>query len=170
MKPFSFFFAQNGRFDHTSILSLFLYDLFDPKTFFHHTIGSLTEAPLHLIIWWILLAIFKGFLEPRRGRLLILFGFDVPISWQFFSLFHTTRCTLTYSVYILREIIEHSGLPSTTILSFTRTSPGRRGFQCFIQPHDDNYHLLRHLLPSVPMSKLHTSHEWLVENVEICNC
>ena len=156
-------FVQNGRFDHTSIFSLFLYDFFDHKAFFQHTVGSLAEAPLHLTLWWMVIAVLVGSVEPGR---LLLFG-SVPIGWQFIMLFHTARCTLTYGVYILREIIDHSGLPPTTILSFTRTSPGRRAFQRFIQPHDDNYHLLHHLLPRVPMSKLHTSHEWLVENVDV---
>lgn len=141
---------QNGRFDHTSILSLFLYDFFDHKAFFQHTVGSLAEAPLHLTLWWMVIAVLAGSVEPGR---LLLFG-SVPIGWQFLMLFHTARCTLTYGVYILREIIDHSGLPPTTILSFTRTSPGRRAFQRFIQPHDDSYHLLHHLLPRVPMSKL----------------
>lgn len=153
---------QNGRFHHTSILSLFLYDFFDHKAFFQHTVGSLAEAPLHPTLWWMVIAVFAGSVEPGR---LLLFG-SVPIGWQFLMLFHTARCTLTYGVYILREIIDHSGLPPTTILSFTRTSPGRRAFQRFIQPHD-SYHLLHHLLPRLPMSKLHMSHEWLIENVDV---
>lgn len=154
---------QNGRFDHTSIFSLFLYDVFDHKAFFQHIIGGLAEAPLHITLWWMILAVLAGIVEPRR---LLLFG-SVPIGWQFLMLFHTARCTLTYCVYVLREVIDHSGLPPTSILSFTRTSPGCNAFQKFIQPHDDNYHLLHHLLPRVPMSKLHTSHKWLVEHVDV---
>ena len=107
------------------------------------------------------MAVLTGFLEAR------LTISSVSIGWRFLMLFHIARCTVTYCVYILREIIDHSGLPSTTIISFTRTSPCCNLFQKFLQPHDDNYHLLHHLLPCVPMSKLHATHEWLIENVEV---
>ena len=130
--------------------------------FFDHAIGSFREAPLHISLWWIAMTVLTGLLEAQPGS-----GRSIPIGWRFLILFHTARCSLTYSVYILREIIDHSGLPSTSIISFTRTSPCCNMVQMFLQPHDDNYHLLHHLLPRIPMSKLHTTHEWLVENVDV---
>ncbi len=69
-------------------------------------------------------------------------------------------------MYVLREIIDHSGLPSNSVLAFTRTSPCCNAIQKFIQPHDDNYHLLHHLLPKVPMGNLHELHLWLIDHVE----
>lgn len=63
--------------------------------------------------------------------------------------------------------MDHSGLSPETIIGFTRTSPWGTAFQKFLQPHDDNYHLLHHLLPRVPMSRLHEAHLWLIENVEV---
>ena len=130
--------------------------------FFQNAIGSLPTAPLQLTIWWVVIAIATGLLEPQNTM-----SPTIPVGWNFLFLFHFTRCTLSYLVYILREIIDHSGLPSTSILSFTRTSPCCNAFQKFLQPHDDNYHLLHHLLPRIPMSKLHQSHEWLVRHVEV---
>ncbi|KIJ65768.1 hypothetical protein HYDPIDRAFT_109775 [Hydnomerulius pinastri MD-312] len=153
---------RNGRFDHTSMFSLFLYDAFDHVTFFQNVFGSLPEAPFHLISWWTIATILMGFLEPNAPSVSL-----VPFGWRFFMLFHVTRCTLTYCCYIFREIIDHSGLPSTSVLEFTRTSPCCNLFQRFLQPHDDNYHLLHHLLPRVPMSKLHECHLWLVDNVPV---
>ena len=140
-----------------------MYDVLDPVVFFDHAIGALCEARLHITLWWTITAILSGFLEARSSGAPI----SSALGWRFLMLFHISRCTLTYAVYILREIIDHSGLPSTSILSFTRTSPCCNLLQTFLQPYDDNYHLLHHLLPRVPMSKLHTTHEWLVENVEI---
>lgn len=111
----------------------------------NYSIGSISSAPIHLSLYW-------TFLTFVFGR-------------NFTMLFHLTRCTLSYACYVLREIIDHSGLPSTTVLEFTRTSPCCNAFQEFLQPHDDNYHLLHHLLPKIPMSRLHESHVWLVSNV-----
>jgi hypothetical protein len=136
---------QNGRFDHKTILSLFIYDLFDPTMSLNYSIGSLSSAPIHLSLYWAFLTFILG---PK-----------------FTILFHLTRCTLSYACYVLREIIDHSGLPSTSILEFTRTSPCCNAFQKFLQPHDDNYHLLHHLLPRIPMTRLHESHLWLVSNL-----
>ncbi|KAF9236608.1 fatty acid desaturase-domain-containing protein [Melanogaster broomeanus] len=153
---------RNGRFDHTSMFSLFFYDAFDHVVFFRNVIGFLPEAPFQLISWWTIMTVLMGFLEPNAPSV-----FTVPIGWRFFMLFHATRCTLTYCCYIFREIIDHSGLPSTSVLEFTRTSPCCNLFQKFLHPHDDNYHLLHHLLPRVPTSKLHESHLWLVDNVPV---
>ena len=130
--------------------------------FFQNAIGSLPVAPLQLSMWWAVVAAMTGFMEPQTGT-----GFGIHFGWTFLFLFHITRCTLSYIVYIFRETIDHSGLPSTSILAFTRTSPCCNWFQKFIQPHDDNYHLLHHLLPKIPMSNLHQAHEWLVEQVPV---
>ncbi|KAF9814400.1 hypothetical protein IEO21_05134 [Rhodonia placenta] len=151
---------RNGRFDHKTIPSLFLYDLLDPVLFYYNAVGSFFEAPGLLIGWWTAVALLAGFFEPQPS-----FS-PVPFGWRFLALWHGARCTITYAIYVLREIIDHSGLPSTTILEFTRTSPCCRLLQKFLQPHDDNYHLLHHLLPRVPMGHLHELHEWLVANVK----
>jgi fatty acid desaturase len=79
-------------------------------------------------------------------------------------LFHVARCTFSYASYVLREIIDHSGLPTTSVLAFTRSSPGANWFQRFLLPDDDNYHLLHHLLPKVPMSRLREAGQWLKQN------
>lgn len=55
-------------------------------------------------------------------------------------------------------------LISSEILQFSRTSPYGSVLQRFIQPHDDNYHLLHHILPRIPMSKYKLAHEWLLEH------
>lgn len=122
-----------------------MYDLVDPLMFFNHIIGSLPSAPLHLSLYWSLLTLLLGS--------------------KFTCLFHLTRCTLFYLLYILGETIDHSGLPPTSVLEFTRTSPCCNAFQNFLQPHDDNFHQLHHLLPRIPMSRLHECHLWLVENI-----
>lgn len=109
---------------------------------------------LFFCLWWIVAILVTGKVE---GNI---------IGWRFFLLWHTARCTVGYGCYILRELMDHSGLPSYTILSFTRTLPGSRIFQKFLQPHDDNYHLLHHLLPNVPMTQMHGMHLWLMDHVD----
>ncbi|KIJ65770.1 hypothetical protein HYDPIDRAFT_27004 [Hydnomerulius pinastri MD-312] len=70
---------RNGRFDHTSMFSLFLYDAFDHVAFFQNIFGSLPEAPFHLISWWTIATILMGFLEPNVPSV-----FLVPFGWRFF--------------------------------------------------------------------------------------
>lgn len=140
-------------------MSLFFYDVMDPVMFVQNALGSLREAPLHLTCWWTMVALLTGLLEPAASA-----RSTMTVGWSFVFLFHFARCTLAYAVYVLREVIDHSGLPATSILSFTRTSPCCNALQKFLQPHDDNYHLLHHLLPRIPMTKLHEAHLWLQDN------
>ncbi|KAL8719513.1 MAG: hypothetical protein Q9225_003480 [Loekoesia sp. 1 TL-2023] len=143
-----------------SIFSVFLYDLFDFQLWYQGAIGSFTSAPFFLTIWWTIVAILTGFLEPSRTT-------PISIGTTFLFLFHFTRLTLSHIIYVLRETIDHSGLSPSSILDFTRSSPCCNIFQKFLQPHDDNYHLLHHLLPRIPMTRLHEAHLWLVENLEV---
>lgn len=39
-------------------------------------------------------------------------------------------------------------------------------FQKYMQPHDDNYHLLHHLAPKIPMSRLRDADNWLRVNCQ----
>lgn len=152
---------KRGRFDHTSILSLWLYDTFDLVMFVQNAVGSLSAAPIQLVIWWAVSSVVTGLLELQPYKL-----FGIPVGWKFLFLFHTTRCTVSYALYILREIIDHGGLHPISIMAFTRTSPCRRFLQIYLQPHDDNYHMLHHMLPKIPTSRLHKADEWLVEHCE----
>ena len=140
-------------------MALFLYDALDHVMFFQNAMGCLSTAPLQLTVWWMITATITGLLESQAPS-----HFGLPIGWNFVLLFHTARCTLSYFSYVLREIIDHSGLPPTSILSFTRTSPCGTALQKFLQPHDDNFHLLHHLMPRIPMSNLQKAHDWLVQN------
>jgi fatty acid desaturase len=149
---------QNRRFDHQSLFSLFVYDLFDHVSFFNNAFGGVPDMSVLQLIyfctWWGAVSLLAG-LGENGG----------PIGWRFLLLWHTARCTVSYVSYIFRELIDHSGLPSDTIITFTRTLPCCNLFQMFLQPHDDNYHLLHHLLPKVPMAQMHNLHLWLVDNI-----
>ncbi|KAL8784504.1 MAG: hypothetical protein Q9195_009014 [Heterodermia aff. obscurata] len=152
-----------GKTDHTSILSLFLYDVVDAVAFYNYAVGSLFEVPVQMITWWTASSLLAGFLEPRPQS--SFFG-PLQFGWNFFLLYHFSRCSLTYIFYILRESIDHSGLQPTGILHFSRNTPCCNWFQYFLQPHEDCYHLLHHLLPRVPVTRLHEAHVWLTENNE----
>lgn len=162
----SFYTQLNLQTGHasTSILSLFLYDLLDPTSWYQNAIGSFTSAPYFLTAWWTLVTLLTSLLEPSSSPVTSLFSFPIPRGITFPVLFHLTRITLSHTFYILRETIDHSGLQPTSILAFTRSSPCCNAFQKFLQPHDDNYHLLHHLLPRIPMTRLHEAHIWLVGN------
>ncbi|KAF3490578.1 Fatty acid desaturase, type 1 [Arthroderma uncinatum] len=160
--PTSLRHYRTGTYCHKSMFSLFLYDVMDPVLFLHSALGDLKAAPVLLIGWWAAVGLLTSFLEPSYP--LLSLG-NIRIN-TFVVLFHFVRCTISYGFYVLREIIDHSGLPSNGVLEFTRSSPWGSWFQKFLQPHDDNYHLLHHLLPKVPMSKLHVADSWLMKNNE----
>ncbi|KAJ3167833.1 hypothetical protein HDU87_001426 [Geranomyces variabilis] len=149
---------REGKFDHRDLWSLFIYDMQDLAAFRRTLLGSTFHLPakefLPFAAWWLAVSLATGFMEGSF------------IGWRFLLLWHTTRCTLTYACYVFRELVDHSGLPSESILAFTRTSPSGRWLQFFLQPHDDNYHLLHHLLPRVPMSRFAEAHEVLMQTVE----
>ncbi|KAK5124205.1 hypothetical protein LTR85_001908 [Meristemomyces frigidus] len=110
---------QNGRYDHKSILLLWLYDVADPLAIKQDALGDVLEAPIFIISWWVAMNLLMSMFEPRS---ILAFGSLGP--------------------------------------------PWGSSFQKYLQPHDDNYHLLHHLLPKVPMSKLHEADAWLTDNVE----
>ncbi|KAE8453248.1 hypothetical protein EG329_011315 [Mollisiaceae sp. DMI_Dod_QoI] len=154
---------RTGKKDLKNIFPLFLYDVFDWPHWSKEVVASLPDAPLQLLTWWTVVYTLSFFLLEPSQRFMV--G-PVPVN-SFFLLFHLTRCTLTHGVYVFREIIDHGGLhPSGGVLHFSRTSPYGGMLQRFIQPHDDNYHLLHHILPRIPMSKYNSSHQWLLENSE----
>ncbi|KAK2612806.1 hypothetical protein QQS21_001258 [Conoideocrella luteorostrata] len=153
---------RNGVYEHQSIWSLCMYDMMDFKLFRQHVVGGFMEAPLFLTAWWAVVSTITMYLQPS-SPMWKPNGFTSYVS-TFVVLFQLSRCTFTYAFYVLREIIDHSGLPQNSILAFTRSSPANNWFQRFLQPHDDNYHLLHHLLPRVPMSKLREADQWLMAN------
>ena len=133
--------------------------MFDPVIFIQNAFGSLNETPIYLIWWWTVVTLLSSILETNESG-----DASFELRFTFVILYHTARCTLSYLVYVLREVVDHSGLPATSILSFTRTSPCCNAVQKFLQPHDDNYHLLHHLLPRIPMTNLHEAHLWLLDH------
>jgi fatty acid desaturase len=151
--------VQNCRFDHTSFWSLFAYDLLDARSFYQTAVGSAPDMSLgqlaRFFAWWGTVSVLTGVLG--EGRYLGL---------SFLLLWHAARLTVAHACFIFRELLDHSGLASTSVLSFTRTLPCCNLLQKFLQPHDDNYHLLHHLFPRVPMARAHEMHLWLLDNVE----
>lgn len=105
-------------FHYKSIPALFLYDVLDPTLFQQNAMGSLAEYPLQILTWWSALAGFLCLLDPSTRLGWDLGSSDIGISYAvgFLVPFHVARCTVGYATYVLREIIDHSGLPSSSIL------------------------------------------------------
>lgn len=101
-------------YKHRSIISLFLYDVLDFQLFTQSALGSLSEAPLILTAWWTVVFTLTMSLEPTGSQLIINDRYRFS---TFFLLFHISRCTISYGFYVLREIIDHSGLPQSNVLA-----------------------------------------------------
>ncbi|CRG90970.1 fatty acid desaturase family protein [Talaromyces islandicus] len=156
--------CRMGKVEQMNMFSLFLIDVIDPPFWFRYAVADLKDAFVPLTLWWTI-AYFLSLwlLEPAESIFTI--G-SIRIS-SFVVLFHTARCTVSYCCYVFREIIDHGGLdPKSGVLQFGRVTPWGSVFQVYFQPHDDNYHLLHHALPRIPMSNLRPAHKWLMKNCE----
>lgn len=91
-----------------------MYDVLDPKLFQQHVMGDFTKAPLFLATWWVVVSRITMFLQPASSRLQFTGCSHVS---TFVLLFHLSRCTFTYAFYVLREIVDHSGLPQDSVIA-----------------------------------------------------
>lgn len=109
---------RTGTFHHKSMLVLFLYDVFDPVLFQQNALGSLAEYPLQIISWWSVVAATICLFDPSTKLALDFGSVEIGTGYAlgFLVPFHVARCTVGYASYVLREIIDHSGLPSSSIL------------------------------------------------------
>ena len=94
------------------------------------------------------------------GTLSLVFG---PLgAFSFFGLWMLARATVYHAIRVFTELCDHVGLEPRSVTSYTRNSP-RDLFSVIVHAHNDNYHLLHHLAPRVPMASLHEAHDVLMQ-------
>jgi hypothetical protein len=109
---------RTRTFDHKTMLSLFFYDVMDSVLFTQTALGSLAEAPLQILSWWAVVGFALCMLDPVNSiQRMSTLQFSTDYAVALIVPYHVARCTIGYASYIFREIIDHSGLPSTSILN-----------------------------------------------------
>lgn len=77
------------------------------------------------------------------------------------GLWMLSRATSYHAIRCFTELSDHVGLEPGTVLSFTRNSP-RNLLTFLLHPHHDNYHIVHHFAPRVPLANMRAAHELLM--------
>ena len=108
------------------------------------------KTRLFILGWW-----------GTWGMIALLFNqFDFFIS--LFTVILLARMTTYHFIKVQAELADHYGKESSSIISYTRTLP-KNGLSYFFHPDNDNYHILHHLFPEIPMPNLPKAHKLLMD-------
>ncbi|WP_437288737.1 fatty acid desaturase family protein [Sorangium sp. So ce406] len=81
----------------------------------------------------------------------------------FLGLWMLSKATTYHCVQAFCELCDHARLPTTSIIAYTRNMP-KNALSWLLHPFNDNYHLVHHLIPKVPMVNLSKAHRILLNN------
>ena len=109
-------------------------------------VGSIWQLPMRgrvsCVVWW-------------AATLFILsLSFSVTLSLIFISFWMLSRATGYHLIRIFAEFLDHAGLQTGSVFGFTRNLPHRGIIRFLFNPHGDTFHLVHHLMPSVPFHRL----------------
>ncbi|REE18588.1 fatty acid desaturase [Paraburkholderia sp. BL23I1N1] len=97
---------------------------------------------LGIIGWWVAVL---GAVTLVRG---------VHAAALFFGIWMLARATFFHAITTFRELCDHFGLARGGIFSYTRDVSSRSVMRWIIHPHNNGYHLMHHLMPSIPYHRL----------------
>lgn len=102
-------------------------------------------------LWWLGLTLAAvGLAGPHDGL-------AVPLLW------FTARASSYHLIKVFTELSDHAGLPPGGVLHYTRNMPGN-WVRHLINPYGDNYHLVHHLAPTVPLARLAQAHRLFLQS------
>lgn len=105
-----------------------------------------------ILSWWIVVLV----------ALTILGGLDKAL--YFTAIWFLSRATTYHFIRLFAEFLDHSGLPVSTTLKFTRNLPHTNPLAMIFHPHEDTYHLAHHIFMGVPHFKLKEAHSVLMNS------
>ena len=91
--------------------------------------------------------------------LVITIGFSPLIMIKVIGILLIAKLFFYHPIRVIAEFLDHAGLKTEGLLSYTRTLPIRNFLSIVLRPHNDHFHLLHHLNPSIPHYSLEKAHK-----------
>ena len=123
---------------------------FDWKYWLENGFGGLLSKMMHVRMqvfsWWAGIWVFLSWISS-------------PIeASSFVALWFGCRLTVFHLITAFREICDHTGLIPGGVFSYTRNVIGTPLLNQIFHPHDNGYHLVHHLVPTIPSHNLAAAH------------
>jgi fatty acid desaturase len=106
---------------------------------------------ISIFIWWLAFLTILSYLT------------SLEFSSNFLFIWFLSRATTFHGITVFREIADHVGLKPGNIIGFTRNNPTQGLLRIVFHPHNNGYHLIHHLDPSIPFFALPKAHELLLD-------
>lgn len=126
---------------------------FSPRVIVNSLLGDILKLPLRQAMTSLL------FVVIASAALFVLLPWKTAAIVV--ALWFGARLTVFHAIHCFTELSDHVGLDRGTIIGFTRNSP-RTLLSLIFHPHNDNYHLVHHLAPRVPLANLGHAHQILL--------
>lgn len=129
---------------------------------FGDLIGGPLQTRLFILGWW-------------AAAWLVLYVFStLGQASAFLALWFAARLTVFHAITTFRELCDHTGMTPGGIFSYSRNVVGSRILNLFFHPHNNGYHLVHHLMPTIPYHRLAIAHRYFLDvacyKQSACHC
>ncbi len=133
------------------------HSLFDRRNILKSVFGSMPKRKYSLdtsilIIFWVTIFFSLGV------------TFNLNIAVKFFIFIFFVRLFWFHPARLFVEICDHGYFPDINERGISRTLETKSFLSWFIHPHNESYHLLHHIFPSIGMENLPRAHKILLKS------
>ncbi|CAJ0734608.1 hypothetical protein EPIRMAN_GEN20615_09840 [Ralstonia mannitolilytica] len=114
---------------------------------FGDLLGASWHVRLQIVAWWGVAWMVLGALSTPA---------DANV---FLALWFTSRLTVFHAITSFRELCDHTGMTPGGVFAYTRNVVGNGWLRQLIHPHNNGYHLVHHLMPTIPYHRLAIAHQ-----------
>lgn len=114
---------------------------------FGDLLGASWHVRLQIVAWW-------------GVAWMVLGAISTPADANvFLALWFTSRLTVFHAITSFRELCDHTGMTPGGVFAYTRNVIGNGWLRQLIHPHNNGYHLVHHLMPTIPYHRLAIAHQ-----------